>query len=196
MNFAGIDIGGRTKGFHAAVVEDKNVIAEPQQLNAVDAVVSWLVPHEPRVVGLDSPRNCAPVGKKSREGERALMKEVCGIRFTPEEAKLAGNPYYEWIVCGRELYAALEAEQGRRAWQIIEVFPTASWTRWAGRKGSKSRARWTREKLDQFALGGLPARRLNQDDRDAIAAALTAQQYERGETEEFGEILVPLPETR
>jgi predicted nuclease with RNAse H fold len=196
MSFAGIDIGGRKKGFHAAVVEDKNVIAGPQQLNAVDAVVSWLVPHEPSVVALDSPRTCAPAGEKSREGERALMNEVCGIRFTPEEAKLTGNPYYEWIVCGRELYAGLEAEQGRRAWQIIEVFPTASWTRWAGRKGSKSRARWTREEFDRFALGGLPARRLNQDDRDAIAAALTAQQYERGETEEFGEILVPLPETR
>jgi hypothetical protein len=91
MSFAGIDIGGRKKGFHAAVVEDKNVIAGPQQLNAVDAVVSWLVPHEPSVVALDSPRTCAPAGEKSREGERALMNEVCGIRFTPEEAKLTGD---------------------------------------------------------------------------------------------------------
>jgi hypothetical protein len=40
-------------------------------------------------------------------------------------------------------------------------------------------------------LGRAPAR-LNQDERDAIAAALTARAHERGETERFGDIVVPL----
>jgi hypothetical protein len=39
-------------------------------------------------------------------------------------------------------------------------------------------------------LDALP-RRTNQDERDAIAAALTARQHDLGLTEAFGEIVVP-----
>jgi|SRR5215216_458671 len=193
MSSVGIDIGGRRKGFHAAAVEGQNVIAGPQQLTDVNTVVAWLREINPKVIALDSPMTCAPSGASSREGERELMKEICGIRFTPEESKLAGNPYYEWIICGRELYDALERERGRRGWEVIEVFPTASWTVWVGRRGKVSRARWTRQALDSIGMGGLPSRRLNQDDRDAIAAALTARLHAEGRTEDkaYGEIVVP-----
>jgi predicted nuclease with RNAse H fold len=191
---AGIDIGGRRKGFHVAAVTGAEVVAGPQGIPTGDHIVQVLKKLNPVVIALDSPRSCSSPGENSRQGERDLNREICGIRWTPEEAKLAGNPYYEWIVCGRELYDALERERGRRGWEVIEVFPTASWTIWAGRRGKKHRARWTREALDDMKLDGLPSRRLNQDDRDAIAAALTAKLHAEGRTRPFGDIVVPVDE--
>jgi predicted nuclease with RNAse H fold len=145
----------------------------------------------PTVVALDSPMTCAPPGERSRACERALMKEICGIRWTPDETKLAGNPYYEWIVCGLELYEALDRERARTGWEVIEVFPTASWTIWAGPRGGLGRSRWTRQALEGMALDDLPARRLSQDDRDAIAAAITARLHAQGRSRVFDEIVVP-----
>lgn len=189
MICVGVDVGGRRKGFHVAAVRGRAVTAGPQRLADVDVALRWIREIKPRVVALDSPMTCAAPGERSRAGERELMRKVCGIRWTPEEAKLADNPYYEWIVCGRELYEAL-GQDGRGS-DIIEVFPTASWTVWAGKRGSKRRSRWTQTALEHMNLEGLPPRRLNQDDRDAIAAALTARLHARGQTRAFGDIVVP-----
>lgn len=187
----GIDVGGRRKGFHAAAVNERALVAGPKQIGGVDAVLGWVDELRPEVVALDSPKTCAFKGERSRADERALAKEICGIRWTPEMAKLNGNPYYEWIACGLELYEALEPDRSRRRWRVIEVFPTASWSVWVGRRGKRTRARWTREALADTKLEGLPFRRLNQDDRDAIAAALTARQHDDHGTRRFGEIVVP-----
>jgi hypothetical protein len=112
---------------------------------------------------------------------------VCGIRWTPDEREVGANPYYGWVVEGLCLYEAL----GRRGVPAIEVFPTASWTRWLGPRGNRSRAAWTTAGLAALPLDGLPVRS-NQDVRDAIAAAVTARAHARGMTEAFGEIVVPL----
>jgi predicted nuclease with RNAse H fold len=189
--YAGIDVGGRRKGFHAAALVGTEVVAGPQQLASVEAVLHWLDTLRPSIVALDSPMTCAPPGENSRACERALMKEICGIRWTPNETRLDGNPYYEWILCGHELYAALDRERTRTGWEVIEVFPTASWTVWAGPRGGTGRARWTRQALERIGLEGVPPRRLNQDDRDAIAAAMTAQLHAHGRSRSFGEIVVP-----
>jgi hypothetical protein len=101
------------------------------------------------------------------------------------------NPYYEWITCGFELYSMLEEDLSISPDSILEVFPAASWTRWAGERGGLRRAAWTRGALQSLGLDFNPSRRLNQDDRDSIAAAVTARQHATGETESFGEIVVP-----
>jgi hypothetical protein len=44
--------------------------------------------------------------------------------------------------------------------------------------------------LANLDLAGVP-RRTNQDQRDAIAAAVTARQHTQGLTEAIGEIIVP-----
>jgi predicted nuclease with RNAse H fold len=85
--------------------------------------------------------------------------------------------------------ALFDALRGRGQ-SVIEVFPTASWTRWIGARGTRSRAGWTRSGLGALGLAGLPAR-TNQDERDAIAAAITARQHTHGLTESIGEIVVP-----
>jgi predicted nuclease with RNAse H fold len=189
--WAGVDVGGRRKGFDAVVVHDSGILEGPTNLKTPADVVTWLRRFSPRVAALDSPRRAARPGERSRSAERELNRSVCGIRWTPPASQLDGNAYYEWIVHGFELYAALNAVEESNGWKIIEVFPTASWTRWAGERGTKTRAEWTKEALDGLALTGLPSRRLSQDDRDAIAAALTARLYDEGRTDAFGDIVVP-----
>jgi len=140
----------------------------------------------PLVVGIDSPRSCASPGDTSRECERAVAKQVCGIRWTPDASAVETSNYYGWIVEGLRLYGALESARA----EVIEVFPTASWTRWLGRRGSESRSAWTRRGLTTLGLASVPER-TNQDQRDAIAAAITARQYSDGSTQSFGEIVIP-----
>jgi predicted nuclease with RNAse H fold len=123
-----------------------------------------------------------------REDERLLARAVCGIRWTPDEAALHTSTYYEWILCGLELYAQL-ARVGAD-WTVVECFPTASWTRWAGGRGARTRARWSQDALGALGLAGVP-RRTSQDVRDAIAAAVTARLFDEGGCEAYGAIVVP-----
>lgn len=184
--FAGVDVGAR-KGFDVTAIDRDGVVAPPERLPSVDAVVAWLLARTPRLVAVDSPRRAAPDGARSRRDERELARAVCGIRYTPDAAALDSNRgYYAWIRHGFALYAALE----RAGVPTIECFPTATWTRLGGPRGMRSRAAWSRRVLARQGLAGVPAR-TNQDARDAIGAALTARLHDAGATECFGEIVVP-----
>ncbi len=184
--WAGVDVGGRRKGFHAALIDSQSLLAGPMRLASVAEVVAWLLSRAPRLVAVDSPRSAAPNGCLSRPEERQLAREVCGIRYTPARALLETNAYYEWILHGFELYRGLE----NAALPAIECFPTASWTRWAGRRGAKTRASWSREALAGLGLAGVPTR-TSQDARDAVAAAVTARCHDLGSTRSFVQIVVP-----
>jgi predicted nuclease with RNAse H fold len=186
MTWAGVDVGGRRKGFHAAVVDRAGLAVGPHALSTPADVVAWLEPFAPSVVAVDSPRTAAVGDALSRACERRLAAAVCGIRYTPNRSKLESSSYYEWILHGFELYAALD----QRRWIVIECFPTASWTRWAGPRGRTTRAAWSRDALARLTPQELPSR-LSQDTRDAIGAALTARAFADGTTEAFGEIAVP-----
>lgn len=185
MRWAGVDVGGQRKGFDVAVIDATGLLELRGRLTSADvvAIVDDLRPH---VVGIDSPRSCAPGGERSRECERKVAKQICGIRWTPDADSVKARDYYDWIVQGLSLYSAL----GGVAPEVIEVFPTASWTRWVGTRGSSRRSAWTRSALSSLALADIPTR-TNQDQRDAIAAAVTARQYTDGRTETIGEIVVP-----
>jgi predicted nuclease with RNAse H fold len=185
--WAGVDVGGGRKGLHAAVVLSHGDVELAS--GSVADIVGWLAERTPTLVAVDSPRSLARAGKRSRECERQFAQaQVCGIRYTPDEEGLTGNRvFYEWIAHGRELYDALD----RIGLPAIECFPTASWTRWFGKRGSTRRAAWTRDALHRTSVM-LPRSRLNQDERDAIGAALTARSHLLGRTEMFGDIVVPL----
>jgi predicted nuclease with RNAse H fold len=185
--WAGVDVGGRRKGFHAAVVDETCLVAGPVRLGNVAEAVAWLGGHDPALVAVDSPISAASEGAKSRPEERELAVAICGIRYTPDRAALSANTrYYEWIEHGFELYAALESA-GLTA---VECFPTASWTSWLGPRGTTSRAAWTRSGLATVCCQGLPGQ-TNQDERDALAAALTARECGQGRAASFGAIVVP-----
>ena len=180
-------MGGERKGFDVALVDERRLIRLAARLDC-EAVLSFADSERPAVVAVDSPRCCAPDGRTTRDGERLVAKLICGIRWTPDAATVQDGGYYAWIVEGLRLYEALRD----RNVEVIEVFPTASWTRWHGRRGRRSRAAWTREALAELRLAGVPAQ-TNQDQRDAIGAAVTAREYTLGRTQELGEIVVPVP---
>lgn len=181
----GVDVGGKRKGFDVAVIDEERLVALRGRLD-VTRVLELAGEHSPLVVAIDSPRCLAPDGHTSRDGERRLAKEICQIRWTPDAARTEGA-YYAWVHEGLGLYRALE---GRQEPEVIEVFPTASWTRWFGPRGKRSRAQWSMEGLCGLDLMDVP-KRTNQDQRDAIAAAVTARQHTAGGTEAFGELVVP-----
>ena len=181
----GVDVGGKRKGFDVAVVDDRRVLALLGHL-VCQQVVDMVRETRPAVVAIDSPRSCAPDGQTARVAERQLARSVCGIRWTPDERHVHASAYYAWIVEGLTLFGALAAGSA----EVIEVFPTASWTRWHGVRSRQTRAAWTRQGLAALGLAGVPAR-TNQDQRDALAAAVTARQRSLGMTETMGGIVVP-----
>jgi predicted nuclease with RNAse H fold len=190
--WAGVDVGAQRKGFHVAAVDERRVVHGPVNVASVAEAVDLLASLAPVVIGIDSPCRAAPPGARSRACERQLAAAVCGIRYTPDaKALVEGGGYYEWIRNGFALYDALAGAAGC-ACRVVEVFPTASWTRLGGPRGTLPRGAWSGSALRTLALEGLPARRLSQDDRDAIAAAWTARLCSvPGAIEWFGEIAVP-----
>jgi predicted nuclease with RNAse H fold len=183
--WAGVDVGGKRKGFDLAIIDDHQVL-ELQGHLTCSKLVDLLINNHPEVVAIDSPCCCAPDGQAARDSELQLAKSICGIRWTPDKQRIQASSYYAWILEGLALFAALAPHDVA----VIEVFPTASWTRWHGKRGSQSRAGWTRQGLAALGLDNVPAR-TNQDQRDAIAAAMTARQHSLGLTETIGEIVVP-----
>jgi predicted nuclease with RNAse H fold len=145
------------------------------------------------VIAIDSPSGLALGKAKSRACERALAKAICGIRYTPDQHGLSASPaYYAWIMNGKNLYAALTRAQ---LGDVIEVFPTASWTRLSGSRVG-TRAQWTRAAMQsvlarRVEIKGIPANH-NQDVRDAIVAAYTALLHHRCQDDQsFLPIVVP-----
>jgi len=183
--WAGVDVGGKRKGFDVAVIDDRGVLVLQGQLRC-GQVVDLVSEHWPAVVAIDSPCCCAPEGQTARDGELQLAKSICGIRWTPDARRVYASAYYAWVLEGLALFDALAAH----GVQVIEVFPTASWTRWHGKRGPQTRAAWTRQGLAALGLDGVPVR-TNQDQRDAIAAAMTAHQHDLALTETMGDIVVP-----
>jgi predicted nuclease with RNAse H fold len=183
--WVGVDVGGRRKGFDVAVIDDCRVLVLQSHRTCMQ-VVEIVVMNRPAVVAVDSPRTYAPEGQAARDSERQLAKSICGIRWTPDARRVHASAYYEWIIEGLALFDALAAHDC----EVIEVFPTASWTRWRGKRGPRTRAAWTRQGLAALGLNGVPAR-TSQDQRDAIAAAMTARQHSLALTETIGDIVVP-----
>jgi predicted nuclease with RNAse H fold len=181
----GVDVGGERKGFDAAVIDERSLL-ELHGGMSMASVVELAVARSPVLVAVDSPGTCAPDGHTARADERELRRRVCGIRWTPDLARVQTGAYYAWVRHGLALFEALAA----RGVAAIEVFPTASWTRWCGPRGTRSRASWSRDGLASLGLAGAPERS-NQDERDAIGAAVTAREHTHGLTEAIGEIIVP-----
>jgi hypothetical protein len=135
---------------------------------------------------IDSPRRCAFEGQTARDGERQLAKSICRFRWTPDESHIYANPYCVWILEGLPLFEALAAH----GFEVIEVYPTASRTRWHDKRSLRTRAAWTRQGLPALGLDSVPVR-TNQDQRDTIAAAMIARQHSMALTERMEDIVVP-----
>jgi len=102
----GVDVGGKRKGFDAAVIDDRRVLALTSRMTC-QQVVDLVITNPPTVVAIDSPRSCAPEGKTAREGELQLAMSICGIRWTPDARRVHASTYYAWILEGLALFDAL-----------------------------------------------------------------------------------------
>jgi predicted nuclease with RNAse H fold len=184
-----VDVGGPRKGFDVALVDERRLLWLESGLRS-RPLIELIESERPIAVAIDSPRSCAAPGKTARDSERHLASLICGIRWTPDETRVRASPYYAWVAEGLALFDALEAV----GVEAIEVFPTASWTRWLGRRGTQTRSAWSQQGMAALGLEGVPTR-TNQDQRDAIAAAVTACQHTHGLTQKIGEIIVPAAQT-
>jgi hypothetical protein len=81
------------------------------------------------------------------------------------------TPYYARILEDPALLGALDGcgAEGYRG------LPTASWTRWHGKRGPYTRAAWSRQALPDLGLDGAPARtnqdRLSRSDTARVCAS-------------------------
>lgn len=193
----GIDVGGSRKGFHVSWIGEREAVLGLVNLKRVEDVVELVAKVKPLSVAIDAPQGFAVAPDRSRLCEREYAGAgITAIRYTPDEKTVKKGGYYEWIWRGHELYTALAAHRTKAS--VIEVFPTASWHQWFGAKGSRSRAAWSTAAIDALgysdSLAAIkPGARLNQDDRDAFGAALTARQHStnRPSTRSFGTLIVP-----
>ena len=171
--WAGVDVGGKRKGFHLAVIDGSRV-TELEHYPDAQTLANHLIKLKPQAIGIDSPQEWAPSGQKSRPAEREFAaKKICGIRYTPSLTTAQAHPgtYYEWIANGMELWNRLRDSSSLK---VVEVFPTASWSIWHGPRGKRTRPAWSQKALENLPIS-LPATRWNQDFRDAVASALTAK---------------------
>jgi cupin 2 domain-containing protein len=191
--WAGVDVGGRSKAFHLAFL-DEELRVSLGRAASVGECVQVLLGSGTSVVAIDAPSAWALPGERSRPCERWFAgMRLCNIRFTPDgpTATAREDGYYEWVEHGLELWAACRAA----GIVAVECFPTASWSAWIGPRGTQSRADWTKRGAAELARAGLRGGNAarNQDERDAIAAALTAHQLDRqsATVETFDDLVVP-----
>jgi len=109
----GVDVGGKRKGFHVALIDERRLLGLSGGLG-FDGVLELVDAERPALIAIDSPRSCAPTGGTTRDCERAVAKTICGIRWTPDRATVNRSPYYAWVVEGLALFEALGRPGQRR----------------------------------------------------------------------------------
>lgn len=90
--WAGIGVGGRGKGFHAAVIDERGVRSLTHERDAA-SIVGTLVSFGPRVVAIDSPITAAAVPHevgRQRQSGRRICKRIC--KRTEPDAPDSGIP--------------------------------------------------------------------------------------------------------
>jgi hypothetical protein len=175
----GIDVGGRRKRLDLVLLDDRRQPFPILSRVDVEDVTRLILELRPDVVAIDSPPGWGADGMGSRETERQLA--MLGIRSfnTPGRDRGVGNPFYDWMQVGFEVFrAAAEAGfprfDGRAVrGSAIEVFPHATETVLAGclpPLGSNKKA-WRTRLLRSQGVGVADLRTL--DHVDAAMAALT-----------------------
>lgn len=107
---AGIDVGGRTKGFHVVAMRGDEILRPERRLLEALEVAAWCRAQAVRVIGIDAPCRWRE-GGMARAAERALARARIGSFLTPTRAsaEVARKDFYGWMFQGEALYAALAA---------------------------------------------------------------------------------------
>lgn len=104
----GIDVGGRTKGFHAVALEGGRYRAKKSDTE-IEAIVRWCREEmDAVVIAIDAPCAWSSTGR-CRPSERALMEQRIWCFSTPTRETAENHPkkHFTWMLRGMELYEAL-----------------------------------------------------------------------------------------
>ena len=190
ITVAGIDVGGKGKGFHAVVM--RNGILTARAIAGTQEAADWCVAEGAQVVAVDAPMGWSTSGR-SRQAERELKWDGVIIQcFRTPDAETGGTKaFYGWVWNGMELYDCLAHHYRRydgmnRAGELVfETFPNAVACALAGRVIPAKPKPATRRGLLQ-AQGLDHSRLKNIDEVDAALCALTALRFVEGRTMQFG----------
>ncbi len=107
---AGIDVGGKKKGFHVVVLRGPTILgvkvtSDPRE------VVRWCSELGVTIVAVDAPCGWTRgVERKSREAEAMLAQLGYSAHATPTRERALQSSFYEWMLNGEQLYQALGAD--------------------------------------------------------------------------------------
>lgn len=208
MTYAGIDVGGARKGFHAVILTGDDVqTGHFHGDNAAARTARWVLAARPSVIGVDAPsRFAAARDARSRACERALR--VGGVRvpcfMTPARDRAAGSPFFDWVFAGESLYAEIVLGGGRpfagpaapvsRATarerevhpEVIETFPYGIVCALAGAV-TPARPKVAQRRSALAAAGITPTNLTSIDLIDAALCAVAARCHAAGATTAFGD---------
>lgn len=180
---AGIDVGGRKKGFHGVVLGDGGYL---DKLHCTDPaeMAAWVRSTGARATAVDAPCRWRK-GAEPRAAERELARMGIRCFATPVQAAAAAHPFYEWMRNGMSLYAALDPHYPLFH-RCFETFPQAVACILAGRLLPARNKRLDRPGLLQEAhidSSLLPG----QDFIDAALCALSAHRCLLGKFQKLGD---------
>ena len=200
---AGVDVGGRIKGFHAVALRDGNYMGKMSSPRASE-VADWCRRIGARFIGVDAPCRWSSTGR-ARAAERELMAVKIWCLSTPsrETAEAQPKDYFRWMLNGADLFSALESthalfagNSGHTAPRLcFETFPHAIATALAGRPCSARQKRTERRRLLE-SIGVDTGELTNIDTIDAALCALTAHYFADNGCKKYGDantgyIIVP-----
>ena len=192
---AGVDVGGRAKGFHAVALRDGAYLDKFASRTA-SQVAEWCRRMGARFIGVDAPCRWSSTGR-ARTAERQLMAEKTWCFSTPSREIAEAHPkdHFGWMRNGAELFAILESTHRLFAGDpeqmtlplCFETFPNAIARALAGCSLPARNKRTDRRRLLKNAgmdVGNLS----NIDTVDAALCALTAHYLAHDKFEKYGDV--------
>jgi predicted nuclease with RNAse H fold len=201
----GIDVGGRTKGFHAVALKDGQY-HDKFASTEVDQLLNWyVIGLNPSLIAVDAPCRWSITGN-SRPAERELQAERIFCFSTPTREAAYSHPTnnYDWMFSGEALYERLEKTHPLcrslptvGAKSCFETFPHAvTWHLRDGNASAKKKRAQRRQLLELHRISTFQL--TNIDWVDAAVCALTANLAATGRPmksfgePETGQIIVPI----
>ena len=178
---AGIDVGGRRKGFHAVALQDGTYAGQWHTRDAREMAVWCCEEINVQVIAIDAPCRWS-AGPGGRAAERELLQQGIRCFLTPTRRAALRNPagFYDWMLNGSKLFRALDKTHplrralprpGQRC--CFETFPHA--ITWNLRGGNADVARKRCQRTALLREHGCRTDRLtNMDWIDAALCALAA----------------------
>lgn len=189
----GIDVGGRTKGFHLVALRRTEILGTFATTSPNEAT-EWCGRMAAEVVAVDAPCGWSAEGERGgREAERILAKYGYSAFQTPTRERAGQSDFFKWMLNGEALYASLTTQypiyrgEDRISRQCFETYPYLASCAFAGRKLKADDKRFDRRGVIRAA--GMDDRIFTNGDLvDAAICALVANAADADHVTAFGNL--------